>query len=70
MLKKSINSASINSDSRKRSFSREWSSERRMSPRSGAVRSLRLWTFFSTFASLSRIEYTTEGHNDGRRHAA
>jgi hypothetical protein len=30
MLKKSINSADINFDSRKRSFNLEWSSERRM----------------------------------------
>jgi hypothetical protein len=59
MLKKSINSANINPDSRKRNFNFEWLSEKRTSPRSGAVRSLRLRTFFRTFASLFKIEYAT-----------
>jgi hypothetical protein len=59
MLKKSINSANINFDARKRNFNLEWFPERRMSPRSAAMRSLRLWTFFSTFASLFQIEYAT-----------
>jgi hypothetical protein len=59
MLKKSINSADINPDSRKRKVNLEWLSERRTSLRPGALRSLRLWTFFSTFASFFKIEYAT-----------
>jgi hypothetical protein len=59
MLKKSMNSANINLDPRKRNFSLGWISEKCMSPRPGAVRGLRLWTFFSTFVRLPKIEYVT-----------
>jgi len=55
ILKKSINSAIINLDSRKRNFNLEWIFEKRTSPSPRAVRSLRLWTFFSTFTSLFKI---------------
>jgi hypothetical protein len=59
MLKKSINSANINFDSRKRNFSLGRISEKCMSPLPGALRSLRLWIFFSTSASFFQIEYAT-----------
>jgi hypothetical protein len=59
MQKKSINSANINFDSRKRNFNPGWLPERCMSPRPGAVWCLRLWNFFDTFAALFQIEYAT-----------
>jgi hypothetical protein len=57
MMKKSINSANIDFDSRKRNFSAGWFSESRLLLRPRAVRSLRLWNFFSTFAFLLEIKY-------------
>jgi hypothetical protein len=56
MLKKSINSADINFDSRKRNFNRQWLRKAHVTTLWGCG-SLRLWTFFSTFASLFQIEF-------------
>jgi hypothetical protein len=57
MPKKSINSANISYDSRKRSYKVELLSKKSSSLYAGDVRSLRLWTFFSTFAFLFQSDY-------------
>ncbi len=60
MLKKSINSASVSPDSRKRNVKLECLSCRGLLPHPTAVWSLRLWTFFIIFASLSDYRVAME----------
>jgi hypothetical protein len=62
MPKKPINSATINYSSRNRSFHPELLSEEGISPHVRALRSLRLWTFFSTFVIL--FLHATLGYPD------
>ncbi len=52
MLKKSINSAYVNYDSRKRRFNLERHSEKGLITNAAALRFLRLWIFISTSAFL------------------
>ncbi len=57
MLKKSINSAIIYLIHVNAALVLSYFQRKRISPIAMAVRSLRLWTFFSTFTSCFQIEY-------------